>query len=128
VHSADLAGPLPWPDGRDFVTMCDAFQRQLRAQRTRVSRRPLHVNHVTRDRAIGQGVDTDGNVRRLKPLGPSRAVADVRTAAVESAAAYLFERCKLRSAIGLAESGGGLVAMRMAPASSRLMAVTILKR
>ena len=88
VHSAGLAGPLPWPGGYDFVTMCDAICHQLAAQRTRISRRPLHVVHVTRDRATGQGVDADDTWVRPIHLGPSISVADEREATVEAAAEH----------------------------------------
>ena len=60
VHSAGLAGPPPWPNGRVPVTMCDAFQRLPLAPYTRVIRRPVHVTAATRDRATGQGIDADG--------------------------------------------------------------------
>ena len=86
LHSAGLAGPLPWPGGCDFVTMCDAFCHQLAAQRTRISQRPFHVTHVTRDHATGQGVDADDTWHRLSQLGRAESVADERAAAVEAAA------------------------------------------
>jgi len=70
------------------VTTRDTFQRQLRAQRTWVSRRPLHITHVTRDRATGHGVGADGEWSRLSHLGPAGSVADEREAAVEAAAEH----------------------------------------
>ena len=41
--------------------------------------------------------------------------------------APVFERCKFRSAIECAESGGGPAGVLVAPAFSRPMAVTVLK-
>ena len=70
------------------MTMCDAICHQLAAQRTRISRRPLHVIHVTRDRATGQGVDADDTWVRPIHLGPSISVADEREATVEAAAEH----------------------------------------
>ena len=64
------------------------ISRQLRAQRTRISRRPLHVVRVTRDRATGHGVGEDGECSRLSHLGPSGSVDDELTAAVEAAAEH----------------------------------------
>ena len=74
VHSAGLAGPPPWPNGREFVTMYDAFSHQLAAQRTRTRRPPLHITHATRDHASGDGLPTDGECDRLSHLDPSYSV------------------------------------------------------
>ena len=59
VHSAGLAGPPPWPNGRVPVIMCDAFQRLPRAPSTRVIRSLLQVAAATQGRATGQGIDAD---------------------------------------------------------------------
>ena len=88
LHSAGLAGPLPWPNGRDLVTTSDTLQRLPRAPRRRISRRPRHVTHAARDRATGQGVGADGEWSRLSHLGPAGSVADEREAAVEAAAEH----------------------------------------
>ena len=88
VHSAGLAGPIPWPNGRDFVTTRDTLSRPPRAQRTRVSRRPLHVSHATGDRATGRHLGADGEWSRPSHLGPAGPVADEPAAAVEAAAEH----------------------------------------
>ena len=88
VHSAGLAGPLPWPSGCEFVTMCDAFYHQLAAQRTWTRRRPLLFTHVTRDRGICQGIDADDEWSRLSHLGSSESVLHEQAAAVHAAAEH----------------------------------------
>ena len=83
VHSAGLAGPLPWPSGCDFVTTRYTLQHQLAAQCTWVSRRPLYVTYVTRDRATGHGVGYDDDWSRISHLGSSESVGHERSAAVQ---------------------------------------------
>ena len=85
VHPAGLAGPPPWPNGHAFVSMCDAVQHQLAAQRTRARRRPLHVTHDTRVHASGDGNRTDDECDRLSPLGPSNSVVAELAVTVEAA-------------------------------------------
>ena len=96
LHSAGLAGPLPWPGGRDFVTTRDTFQRLPRAQRTRVSDRPDHVADGSRDRATRQGVDADSEWSRLSHLGPSESVLQERAAAVQSATKHPAEASQIQ--------------------------------
>ena len=83
VHSAGLAGPLPWPNDRDFVTTRYTLQHQLAAQCTWVSRRPLYVTYVTRDRATGHGVGSNDDWSRISHLGPSESVGHERSADVQ---------------------------------------------
>ena len=88
LSSPGLAGPQPWPNGREFMTMYDAFYHQLAAQRTWTRRRPLLFTHVTRDRGICQGIDADDKWSRLSHLGSSESVLHERAAAVHAAAEH----------------------------------------
>ena len=107
------------------MTTRDTFQRQLRAQRTWVSRRPLHVPHVTRDRAIGQGVGADGKWSRLSHLGREESVADERAAAVEAAAEHQLRAPEEQGGdFGCSTSGGRAATMLMGPTCSALIGVT----
>ena len=88
LSSPGLAGLQPWPNGREFMTMYDAFYHQLAAQRTWTRRRPLLFTHVTRDRGTCQGIDADDKWSRLSHLGSSESVIHKRTAAVQAAAEH----------------------------------------
>ena len=103
------------------MTTRDTFQRQLRAQRTWVSRRPLHVTHVTRDRAIGQGVGDDGKWSRLSHLGREESVADERAAAVEAAAEHQLGPPEEQVRFRLLDERGSML---MGPTCSALVGVT----